>query len=274
MRNMFNAAATMGQMQQRMDLTSNNLSNINNHGYKAREGQFSSLLYQQHDNILDYDQGSPRLTPDGIRVGAGARLSNTNMNMTSGTIEPSDRPLDVAIQDDYRFFVVNAPTEDGEVEERYTRAGNFYLSEQADGSMMLTTNAGYPVEGQDGPITLDGEFDDISINESGEVEVTRDGDTAVEATLQLVDIENTRVMEPVDANSFTINEEDLEVPVEELVAEVAPIDANLAPSALEGSNVNMAKEMTDLLEAQRAYQFNARSLSIGDQMMGLIGNMR
>ncbi|GAA0468509.1 flagellar hook-basal body protein [Alkalibacillus silvisoli] len=274
MRNMFNAAATMGQLQQRMDLTSNNLSNINNHGYKSRQGAFSSLMYQQVDNILGYDQDSPRLTPEGIRVGSGAKMSSINMNMTTGTPEQTDRPLDVAIGDDFRFFVVNAPTQDGEVETRYTRAGNFYLSEQANGDMMLTTNAGYPVEGQDGPIVFEGDFEDISINEQGEIEVTRGGESAIEATLQVVDIDNTRVMEPVDANSFRINEEDLEVPVGELVEAVAPEAANLTPSALEGSNVNMAKEMTDLLEAQRAYQFNARSLSIGDQMMGLIGNMR
>ncbi|WP_188207585.1 flagellar hook-basal body protein [Alkalibacillus aidingensis] len=274
MRNMLNAATTMGQLQQRMDLTSNNLSNVNNHGYKSRQSNFSSLMFQQVNNLLDHDQDALRQTPDGIRVGSGARLASTNMNMDVGTVEQTDRPLDVAIQDSNRFFVVNGPAGEGEMEERYTRAGNFYLSELGDGEFMLTTSAGYPVEGQDGPVVIDDQFDDISINELGQVEVTRDDETNVEATLQVVDVNNTRVMEPVDGDTFVINEDELEVPVEDMVEAVAPEQANLQSGALEASNVDMGKEFTDLLESQRAYSFNARSLSIGDQMLGLIGSMR
>ncbi|MET3684243.1 flagellar basal-body rod protein FlgG [Alkalibacillus flavidus] len=274
MRNMYNAASTMAELQQRINLTSNNLSNQNTHGYKARQSEFSSLLHQQVDNVLDYDQGSPRLTPDGIRVGSGARMGNINMNMETGSIQESGRALDVAIQDDNRFFVINGPAENGELEERYTRAGNFYLSEQENGDMMLTTNEGFPAIGEDGAVVLDGDFDDVSINQNGEVEVTRGGETAVEDTLELVDIPNSRILEPVDANSFAINADELGQPIEDVLADVAPEDANLYTKALETSNVDMGREMTQMLEAQRAYQFNARSLTIGDQMLSSISNMR
>ncbi|WP_411954061.1 flagellar hook-basal body protein [Alkalibacillus sp. S2W] len=274
MRNMYNAASTMNQLQQRMDLTSNNLANMDNTGYKARQAEFSSLLHNQVDNIAGHDADSPRLTPDGIRVGSGAGLGNINMNMDSSSAQETGRALDVAIQNDNRFFVVNGPGEEGGVEERFTRAGNFYLSEQENGDMMLTTNAGYPANGEDGAVVLDGGFDDVSINENGEVEVTRDGDTAVEDTIEVVDIANSRVLEPVDENSFSINEAELGQPIEDVVAGVAPDEANLMTRSLESSNVNMGQEMTQMLEAQRAYQFNAKSLTIGDQMMSSISNMR
>ncbi|RPF54128.1 flagellar hook-basal body protein [Aquisalibacillus elongatus] len=274
MRNMLNAASTMNQLQQRMDLTSNNLSNLNTYGYKSRQAQFSSLLFQQVNNMNGGDAESPRMTPEGIRVGSGARLAHTSMSLDPGTVQETGRPLDVAIQDENRFFAINAPLENGESETRFTRSGNFYIQPVNDNEVMLTTSDGTPAHGQNGPIILEGNFDDIELTEEGGVQVTRGNETQVEANLQVVDIENTRVLEATGDNAFRINEADLEVPAEALVENIAPQEANLQPSALEQSNVDMAKEFTDLTEAQRAYSFNSQSISIGDQMMGLIGSMR
>ncbi|GEL77230.1 flagellar hook-basal body protein [Tenuibacillus multivorans] len=275
MRNMLNAATTMGQLQQRIDLTSNNLANTDTYGYKSKQAQFSSLLFQQIDNMAGGDAESPRLTPEGIRVGSGARMAHTSMNLDVGTLQQTDRALDIAIQDANRFFVVNAPLENGESELRYTRAGNFYLQPVNDNEqVMLTTNQGVPVQGQDGPILIDGGFDDIGLNENGDVRVTRGDQTETEATLQVVDIERTRTLEAVGANTYRLDEAELGVPIADFVNDIAPQAANLHPGALESSNVDMAKEFTDLIEAQRAYSFNARSISMGDQMMGLIGSMR
>lgn len=275
MRNMLNAATTMNQLQQRMDLTSNNLANSNTYGYKAKSAQFSSLLFQQINNINNGDADAPRLTPEGIRVGSGAKMGHISMHMDAGAVQQTGRELDIAAQDGERFFVVNAPLQNGDSETRYTKSGNFYLQPvNGDEQVMLTTNEGLPVEGQNGPIILDSNFDDISFTENGEVRVTRNGTTQTEATLQVVDIAQPRALEATGSNQFRIDEAALGVPEEQLVVDVAPQDANLVPGALESSNVDMGKELTDLMEAQRAYSFNSRSISIGDQMMGLIGSMR
>ncbi|MFD2638578.1 flagellar hook-basal body protein [Piscibacillus salipiscarius] len=275
MRNMLNAATTMNQLQQRMDLTSNNLANSNTFGYKAKSAQFSSLLFQQVNNINNGDAEAPRLTPEGIRVGSGAKMAHTSMHMDSGTIQQTGRALDIATQNGERFFVVNAPLQGGGNELRYTKAGNFYLQPVNDGAgVMLTTSEGLPVQGQNGPIILESNFDDISFTENGEVRVTRGEETQVEGTLQLVDITMPRALEATGGNLFRIDEAGLGVATEDITANVAPDEAGLIPGSLEQSNVNIGKEMTDLLEAQRAYSFNAKSISIGDQMMGLIGSMR
>ncbi|PKR77766.1 flagellar hook-basal body protein [Halalkalibacillus sediminis] len=275
MRSMLTAATTMNQLQSRMDLQSNNLANLNTYGYKGRQSNFSSLLFQQVDNIQGNDADSPRLTPEGIRQGAGSRLAHTNMNMNVGTLQTTERELDVAIQDRNRFFVVNAQVENGETEQRFTRSGNFYLQPINGGEQsMLTTSEGNPVAGQNGPILIDEGFDGIRLTDQGGVEVTRNGQTAVEGNLQVVDIERTRGLEPVGANSYRLDLEGLGVPADELVAAVAPAEANLAPGALEASNVNFGQEMTSLIESQRAYSFNAQAIRMGDQMMGLIGSMR
>ncbi|WP_175615969.1 flagellar hook-basal body protein [Piscibacillus halophilus] len=275
MRNMLNAATTMNQLQQRMDLTSNNLANSNTHGYKSKSAQFSSLLFQQVNNLNNGDPDAPRLTPDGIRVGSGAKMGHTNTNMNLGTIQETGRALDVATQDSERFFVVNAPLDNGQTEERYTKAGNFYLQPvNGNEQVMLTTGEGLPVQGQNGPIILDSDFDEITITENGGVQVDRNGNRQIEATLQLVDIDQPRALEATGDNLFRIDEAGLGVPAEQLLAEVDPQEANLMTGALESSNVDIGKELTDLLESQRAYSFNSRSISIGDQMMGLIGSMR
>ncbi|SEQ99119.1 flagellar hook-basal body protein [Piscibacillus halophilus] len=275
MRNMLNAATTMNQLQQRMDLTSNNLANSNTHGYKSKSAQFSSLLFQQVNNLNNGDPDAPRLTPDGIRVGSGAKMGHTNTNMNVGTIQETGRALDVATQDSERFFVVNAPLDNGQTEERYTKAGNFYLQPvNGNEQVMLTTGEGLPVQGQNGPIILDSDFDEITITENGGVQVDRNGNRQIEATLQLVDIDQPRALEATGDNLFRIDEAGLGVPAEQLLAEVDPQEANLMTGALESSNVDIGKELTDLLESQRAYSFNSRSISIGDQMMGLIGSMR
>ena len=44
--------------------------------------------------------------------------------------------------------------------------------------------------------------------------------------------------------------------------------------ALETSNVDLSKEMTDLITAQRMYQFQSRSVTMADQMLGLVNSIR
>lgn len=273
MRNMFNAAVTMGQLQNRLDITANNLANLNTYGFKASYANFSSLLYQQVNNVLDYDGNAMRQTPLGIRVGSGARLANTTYLMQNGMIQHTDRDLDLAIQDVNRFFVVQAPEGD-ETEIRYTRAGNFYLQPINGGQVMLTTSEGYPVQGQNGPIIIDSNFDKITFNHLGGLEVTRGNVTTTEDYVQVVEFERMRGLESAGNNTYRINDEALGVDREAFVMQIAPENANLVPKALESSNVDMAKEFADMIETQRAYSFNARSISIGDQMLGLINNMR
>src|SRR5690606_17194234 len=161
MRNSTIAAVTMGQLQKRLDLISHNIANVNTTGYKAKTANFSSLLVQHIDNLSNGDEGAPRLTPDGIRQGNGARLAHSNIDMSKGTVVRTDRALDVALTGDHHFFQVQV-TENGETETQFTRAGNFYLQPiNNNEQMMLVTSEGHPVIGTNGPIVFQGEIDDI-----------------------------------------------------------------------------------------------------------------
>ena len=275
MRNMYNAATMMNQLQLRMDQTSNNLVNMNTHGYKARQSNFSSLMFQQIDHMLGNDADSPRLTQEGIREGSGAKLAHTNIHMGQGTIQATDRALDVAIEHPNQFFVVNVPGVDGDVEQQYTRAGNFYMQPINDNEqVMLTDSNGNPVQGVDGPIILDHDFENIEITADGRIETTTAGATETVANLQLVQIDLPRALDYTGGNNYRLDVEGLGVPAEELAIAVPPQELTLHTRSLEASNVDFSQEMARLIESQRAYSLNGQSITLGDQMMGLINSMR
>ncbi len=271
----FQAAATMGQLQKRLDNIGNNIANANTTGYKNRDANFSSLLSQQINLEPDTTNPAARLTPDGLRVGAGAKLGHTNINFDQGSLQNTGRNLDVALLEDNHLFQV-AVNENGEEEVRYTRAGNFYLSPLENEQVMLVTSEGNPVLGQGGnPIILNNNMDDLKIEENGQINVTRNGVQAVEGELAVVEAIRPRLLEAAGNNLFRLSEQSLEnYPLDEILNGVGFGDTRLESGALEASNVDIAKQQTDMIETQRAYQFNARTISMHDQMKGLINQLR
>ncbi|MFC4402885.1 flagellar hook-basal body protein [Gracilibacillus xinjiangensis] len=266
------ASVTMGQLQQKIDTIGNNIANLNTHGYKNREVNFSSLLTQQINAEEVNDQ---RLTPDGIRVGAGARLGHTNLNLKQGSLQDTGRALDVALMKENQLFQISV-VENGIQETRYTRAGNFYLTPtEAEGQSMLVTSDGNPVIGNNGPIILADNMEDLKINENGQIEVTRNGVQQVEGQLTIVEAIRPRMLEATGDNMFRLSADSLANYNEaEIIQEVAQQDIQVKSGALEASNVDLSEQMSELIQTQRAYQFNAKSISMHDQMRGLINQLR
>ncbi|OIS02424.1 flagellar hook-basal body protein [Corynebacterium diphtheriae] len=271
----FQAAVTMGQLQKRLDNIGNNIANVNTAGYKNRDANFSSLLSQQINTEPDPTNPIGRLTPDGLRVGSGAKLGHTNFDFAQGSLKTTDRNLDVALLEDNHLFQV-AVNENGEDEIRYTRAGNFYLSPIANNQVMLVTSDGYPVLGIGGePIVLDDNMDALSIDGNGMINVTRNGVQAVEGQLGIVEAVRPRLLEAAGNNLFRLSEKSLATyPFDEIINGVGLADVRMESGKLEASNVDLAKQTTDMIETQRAYQFNARTISMHDQMRGLINQLR
>lgn len=274
-RMMIQAAVTMNQLQNKLDLIGNNLANSQTTGYKSRQADFSSLLFQQMDNMTDPANAEGRITPDGVRIGSGARLGSAAIDLTPGSISETDRVLDMALLGKNHFFQIQV-TENGTEETRYTRSGAFYLNPVNNNqSLMLTDPNGNPVLGADGPIVMEEGFDSISIRENGEVLVQRGNQTEPAGRIEAVEVVRPRLLEAAGANTFRLPElGELGFQMNEIIQELTPNEEILRSNALEHSNVDIAKQMTDMLIAQRSYQFNARTISMGDQMMGLINQLR
>lgn len=271
-RSMIQAAVTMNQLQQKIDVIGHNVANSQTTGYKARQAEFSSLLYQQINNLNDPANAEGRLTPDGVRVGSGAKLGSINIDLSVGSLQETGRALDIALLQPNQLFQVSV-TENNVTETRYTRDGSFYLSPIANNQVMLTTKDGDPVLGTTGQIIFENGFDDIQIADNGLITVKRGMNTEVVGQLEVVEAVRPRLLEATGNNNFRLPT-DLAALGYNQAEIIQEVPAQLKSGTLETSNVNMGKELTDLITAQRSYQFNARTISMGDQMMGLVSQLR
>ncbi len=273
-RMMGQASAAMKALQHRLDTIGHNLANSNTHGYKARKVEFQSLLKQNINNLSDPNNARGRITPNGIRVGTGAKVGTTNSNLALGAMQVTGRNLDTMLLHENHFYQIRVQ-QDGVDEIRYTRNGAFYVTPLGNGQVELVTSDGYPVYGVNGPIRFNDHFDAIRINERGEVIVTYGTTDVVAGRLAIVEIVRPRLLEAVGDNAFRLPDlAALGYNLDEIVR-MAPGDVPLVKNqALETSNVSIQEEMTDMIITQRAYQLNARAITTADQMQGLINQLR
>lgn len=262
----------MNQLQQKMDTIAHNLANSNTTGYKERQSQFSNILSQQVNNLTPADQAGPRRTPDGIREGIGARLGAIHSNLNIGHIQQTDRELDSVLLNEWHYFQVQAE-HNGQQEVQYTRDGSFYLQPVGDGAdMMLVTKEGLPVLGINGVIQFSGDqVEHLQISENGDIIVQRAGQNEVVGTLALVEAMLPRALEAVGENQFRVPQE---FNLNDVLQGVPGGENLLQSGALEMSNVSIQDQMTELINAQRSYQMNARSVTMSDQMQGLVNQLR
>lgn len=274
-RMMIQAAVTMNQLQSKLDLIGNNLANSQTTGYKSRQTEFSSLLFQQINNLSDPANAEGRITPDGLRVGSGAKLGSINTDLSIGSLVETGRPLDVALVGENTFFQIEV-TENGMTETQYTRDGSFYLNPIDNSeSLMLTTKDGYPVLGTNGPIIIADGFDSIDIQSNGQIIVQRGNQSEIVGNLAVIEAIRPRLLEAVGQNAFRLpNLEQLGYNFDEIIQNGNLADNLLKSGSLENANVDIAKQMNDMIMTQRAYQFNARTISMSDQMSGLINTIR
>lgn len=273
-RTMTTAVNTMNQLQNNLDIIGNNLSNIGTHGYKSNQASFQEMLYQQFNN--DKADTAPRQSPEGIRYGVGAMLGQTQMNWKVGTLQQTGRNLDFALTEPKNYFNVIVQGPDGP-ETVYTRQGNFYLSPAQGNRVALVDGEGNAVADRAGNgITFNGPVDSIELKADGTL-VAQSANGAVQtAEMAVTLIERPNLLTRLSSTHFTLpsNLEELNVTEADILTEIAGPEVGIQQGALEGSNVDYQKEMTDLINVQRAYQFNSRTVSIADQMLGLVNNIR
>lgn len=268
-RSMISASVTLGQLQRKLDTVANNLANVNTNGFKRRETSFADLLVQQMNNLPNRTPHPARLTPNGIRSGTGAAIAGTTLRLEQGTIKPTDRMLDLALIEPEYFFQV---LHNGEVQ--YTRDGAFYLSESRPGFLNIVTGDGAYLLGVNGPIEIPANYKDITIAKNGQVEVTLQNNAIINAgQLSLVNVERPQYLMAVGNNRFTGPTADTDIALGDILATVNGAEV-ITQGALEMSNVDMALEMTNMIEMQRHFQLGARSITIADDMMGLVNRIR
>jgi len=272
---MLTATNTLTQLQKQMDSISNNIANVDTNGYKKQNTTFTDLLTQQFNNQKDAEKEVNRLTANGIRMGVGAKLAQTQTVMTQGSISNSDRSLDTAFTKEGQLYRIQ--TSNGDITEvQYTRDGAFYLSPVSDNENMLVTKEGYPVlDENNNPITLANNVKDYTISSTGTLTANLANGETQSVNLGVSYVNFPQLLEKKGDNLYGIaanagNENEI----------LTNLDGNLRgqiaiqQNALEKSNVDMSNEMVNLMATQRAYQFQSRSITMADQMMGLVNGIR
>jgi flagellar basal-body rod protein FlgG len=258
------AASGMRALDTALNVTANNLANINTVGFKRSRTNFEDLLYQ-----AKREPGVPNVddvpSPHGILVGLGSKVSGTQLDFTTTSVVEGVK-TDLAIEGE-GFFQVQA-LHDGEQITAYTRAGNFVVNR--DGEMVLGNSVGSPME-PPVSIPLDAERDSLRVNERGEVFVRVGGTDTQVGQITLARFVNPEGLLSTGKNLFIATE-----------ASGEPLEGNPGEDALgliqqgflEQSNVDPIKELISLIFTQRAFELNSQTIQSAEQTLQIVANIR
>ncbi|WP_426399117.1 flagellar basal-body rod protein FlgG [Ralstonia sp. R-29] len=243
----------MDAQQSQLDVISNNLANVNTTGFKRSRAVFEDLLYQ---NVREPGAQSSQQTtlPSGMQIGTGVRIVATERLHTQGNLQQTGNSTDVAINGN-GFFQVQMP--DGTL--GYTRDGSFQVNAQGQ----LVTAAGYPVQPA---ITVPQNATSLSIGKDGIVTVTTPGsvNSTQVGAFQLANFINPAGLRSMGENLYAETEASG-------TANLANPGSNgigvLNQNYVETSNVNVVEEMVNMIQTQRAYEINSKSVQTSDQML-------
>ncbi|RYL95151.1 flagellar hook-basal body protein [Sporolactobacillus sp. THM7-4] len=274
-------AATLGQIQQELATVANNLANVGTTGFKNRTATFNDLLVQQMNNIGAKDDPldqSNRLTPAGIRRGSGSRVGDTQPDMALGPLKETGNALDLALTDDHQFFEVGYTGPGGRPVTAYTRDGSFHAQPdpQNPNQVRLVTQSGQSVLDRGGrPIVLPAGSKEIQIDRQGVITAIMPNDRRVAAgQLGLVTVNRPQLLENQGDNLYILpNPAQLGLGANQVLQPVATNAGSIEQGKLENSNVDITKEMVSLVNLEHNYQLNARSITMGDQMAGLVNGL-
>ena len=247
--------------QKKMGVISNNLANINNTAFKPKNAIFSDLI---NYNLND----SPEAKTD-LQAEAGTAVVRTNTEYSPAAFHTTGQPNDYAIGNANAFFKLQDPSS-GEI--TYTRNGHFHAGEMPDGKFYLFTESGKHVLDENGKKMLADDTALKAIEAAGQTGGnTANANNATEEVKQKIGVYT------INYPSRLVNKGDNELAIR-------PGDQNnkdyviqnpiLESGTLESSGTDMAKEMTRLIESQRAFTYALKMVQTSDEVEGTINQLR
>jgi flagellar basal-body rod protein FlgG len=255
------AATGMTAQQTRVEVISNNLANMNTTGYNSRRAEFSDLHYQQVTRAGAINASDGTVLPTGVQLGLGVRPSAVSMNVSQGALAATGGELDLAV-DGKGFIEVSLPSGIS----GFTRDGALKRSSEG----LIVTSDGYSVAPE---ITIPDDARSISVNSEGEVYAYFNGKVEPQllGQITLAGFSNTKGLEAIGDNLF------LETSASgTALVGTAGTDGlgTFRQGYLESSSVDAVREITELIEAQRGYELNAKVITAADQMLGATTQIR
>lgn len=262
MRSLWSAASGMIAQQTNVDTISHNIANVNTTGYKTEKTEFKSLLYQNIQARTTTANGENKPIP--AQVGLGTRVASNTSMFTQGALLDSESDTAFAISGE-GFFAVQGS--DGET--YYTRNGNFGWSIGTDG-VILTTMDGNPVLDSNGNLIRVPEgvvAERVKVTADGQFYYLNDEGVAVDMnqSVGLYQFNNPAGLEKLSDSLLAVTDASGN-PLNEATAQGLQ-KSIVRQGYLEGSNVQVADEMVNLIVAQRAYELNSKAIQASDSML-------
>lgn len=275
-RGLFTAASGMNVQQNRLDEIANNLANVDLNGYKkdtAIQKAFPEMLMRRmnDDGMHKFPMGSVDSAPIVGTLGTGVETNEVYTNFTQGPLKQTENDFDLAIEGS-GFMTVQTPQG-----ERLTRNGAFLVN--SDG--YLVTKTGDFVLGENGPIKL--KKNNFVIDQDGTVWqnstfATDDRRLVSQAEnqweniekvdrLKIVDVTRRRYLEKQGNSYWRATDES--GPAQIIGPDSRP---KVRQGFLEGANVNAVQEMVEMIEVNRAYDANQKTIQTEDALIGKLWN--
>ncbi len=248
-------ASGMNAQQNRLDAISNNLANVDTAGFKrdvSVSKSFSELLLRrtEADGVYKTSMGSADAAPVIGKLGLGVETNENFTEFEQGSFRATSSATDLALGGE-GFFAVETP-----LGERYTRNGNFLLGKEG----ILETKDGYPLLGENGYIHV--EDDKFMINEDGMI-YSKEGEFI--DRVRVVRFENDRYLKKMGNSLWSSNE----ISGDAFIAE-GKERPKMLQGYMETSNVNVVNEMVRMIEVNRAYEANQKTIQSQDSMMSTL----
>lgn len=253
LRTLWTSKSGMNAMQEKLDAIGNNIANSTTSGYKKVEVGFRDLLTESLDR-----KGYPTNDKNAV-MGTGVKTSEWFRDNNQGNLTDTGLPTDLCI-DGAGYFRLIQP--DGSVV--YTRDGGF----QIDRLGRLVDGRGNKLELEyvNGRTEADCQFtnSNLLVDTSGSVYIKEQGTFTKVAEIPLYTA--------VGENAFVSVGDNLFVPNNTNVTRAT--NSDIHQGFVEGSNVDIATEFTEMLITQRAFQLSSKGVQTADEMWGMINNMR
>ena len=274
MRSMFAAISGLKAHQTMLDVTANNIANVNTVGYKASRTSFKDSLSQ-----LQFGAAAPGGGQGGrnaAQVGLGVQLGSIDNLMSTGSTQSTGEVTDVSIQGKGMFMVGSGTPPALPTTYEYTRAGNFTF----DSEGFLTTEDGQFVMGREASgagapntyIQVPAGSTEVSIGQDGSVSYVPagGGPREVAGYLSIATFQNEPGLVRTGSNRW------IESPASGAAEDGTPGgEFGLTTSGtLEMSNVDLATEFTNMIAAQRGFQANSRVITTADEMLQDVTNLK
>jgi flagellar hook protein FlgE len=256
---LYNGLSGLNSYGTALSVVSDNVSNANTTAFKSNSVRFGDMVNSYYAT----------LTNDTEREGAGVSVMGFASDFGQGNIVDTSNWTDMSVSGDGYFEVL-----DGAI-HHYTRDGSFHIEVDADGNGILTSQQGYSVLGDDGatPVTIPdyADYSNFRVGTDGQVygvdTTTGQEEPITDAIVGLTVFSNQNGLIREGSNLYSEGADSGTATTNGDAGADPALFGNVLDNSLEGSNVDLSKEMVDMIIYQAGFNANSKTITTSSSLL-------